>query len=95
MTSHEFYVMYLEPNIERIEKMSEFKKYRRTNIAEMRDLNIEEKMVCLVDASVSSEDKLLPTAEFREGRIARNPENHKDQWYVAKKYFEDNFELVE
>jgi len=26
------------------------------------------------------------------GMIARNPENHKDQWYVARKYFEDNFE---
>ena len=26
--------------------------------------------------------------------IARNPKNHEDQWYVAKKYFEDNFELV-
>lgn len=28
------------------------------------------------------------------GMIARNPKNHKDQWYVAKKYFNDNLELV-
>ena len=26
------------------------------------------------------------------GMIARNPKNSQDQWYVAKKYFEDNFE---
>jgi uncharacterized protein YozE (UPF0346 family) len=24
--------------------------------------------------------------------IARNPKNHDDQWLVAKRYFEDNFE---
>lgn len=24
--------------------------------------------------------------------IARNPKNHKDQWLVAKEYFNDNFE---
>ena len=26
--------------------------------------------------------------------IARNPKNHKDQWLVAKQYFEDNFEEI-
>lgn len=26
--------------------------------------------------------------------IARNPKNHEDQWLVAKKYFEDNFEEI-
>ena len=29
-----------------------------------------------------------------KGMIARNPENHSDQWYVARKYFEDNFEEI-
>ncbi|MCK4782765.1 MAG: hypothetical protein KAV87_03365 [Desulfobacteraceae bacterium] len=28
------------------------------------------------------------------GMVARNPKNHKDQWYVAKQYFEDNLVLV-
>jgi hypothetical protein len=28
------------------------------------------------------------------GMIARNPKNHADQWYVARKYFEDNLELA-
>ena len=27
--------------------------------------------------------------------IARNPNNHADQWLVAKQYFEDNLELVQ
>ena len=71
--------------------MIEFKKYRRTNIAEMRDLTNGEKETGLVDASVSSEDDRLPIDEFIEGKIARNPGNHDDQWYVARKYFEDNF----
>ena len=26
------------------------------------------------------------------GMVARNPNNHADQWYVARKYFEDNLE---
>ena len=27
--------------------------------------------------------------------IARNPQNHNDQWLVAAYYFEDNFEEIE
>lgn len=100
MTSHEFYITRLEPNIERIEKMREFKRYRRTKIAEMGELTSTEvsyvDVVALLEGkgiSISDEDKKLPLGEFLSGKIARNPENHKDQWYVAKKYFEDNFEL--
>jgi hypothetical protein len=26
--------------------------------------------------------------------VARNPNNHKDQRYVARKYFEENFEAI-
>ena len=26
------------------------------------------------------------------GMIAKSPANEKDQWYVAKQYFEDNYE---
>jgi len=29
------------------------------------------------------------------GMIARNPKDHKDQWYVAKKYFKENLVLCE
>jgi len=72
--------------------MSEWKKYDRiTNIAEMRNLTETEKAECLVNVSVSDEDDRLPRDEFVQGKIACNPENHKDQWYVAKKYYEENF----
>lgn len=67
--------------------MNEFKKYKRTNIAEMRPYIYGEN---LKGISVSEVD--YPREDM--GMIARNPENHKDKWYVAKKYFEDNFEEI-
>lgn len=68
--------------------MAEFRKYRRTNIAEMRPYISGED---LSNVSVSAEDDPIND----NGMIARNPQNHKDQWYVARKYFEDNFEIDE
>jgi len=71
---------------EKAEKI--FKKYRRTNIAEMRPYVLGEDLARI---SISNEDN--PKTDM--GMIARNPKNHKDQWYVARQYFEDNFELIE
>lgn len=68
-------------------KMNEFQKYRRTNIAEMRPYITGED---LTNISVSPTDN----PETDNGMIARNPKNHKDQWYVARAYFEENFEPV-
>ena len=62
-----------------------FKKYKRSNIAEMREYVKGED---LAGISVSDAD----TPETDMGMIARNPKNHSDQWYVARKYFKDNFE---
>jgi len=64
----------------------EFKKYQRKGLSEMRPYQVGED---LSKISVSHED-------FPEegGMIARNPKNHDDQWYVSKKYFEDNLEEV-
>lgn len=45
--------------------------------------------------SVSEQDKLLSNEEFEKGYIARNPKNHADLWYVAKKYFDENLEPAE
>ena len=36
--------------------------------------------------SLSDEDTLEDG-----GMIAQNPDNPKDQWYVAKQFFEDNY----
>ena len=63
-----------------------FKKYVRKGFSEMRPYIPDED---LSNISVSDVD----TPEIG-GMIARNPNNHTDQWYVAKKYFEDNFELA-
>ena len=64
-----------------------FKQYRRTGLSEMRPFVPGED---LAGVSVSDTD----TPELG-GMIARNPKNHDDQWYVAKKYFDDNLELVD
>ena len=85
--------------------MSEFKQYRRTQIAEMRpvtDCDIEiynkhagELIVMngkeVVKVSISVEDLANGSPKIGD-MIARNPKNHNDQWLVAKQYFSDNFE---
>lgn len=58
--------------------------YRRKGTAMMRPYLPGES---LEGISVSAVD----TPELG-GMIATNPANRADQWYVAKKYFEDNFE---
>ena len=64
-----------------------FRKYRRTGIAEMRPYVPGEDLTAV---SVSKAD--IPG---EGGMVARNPDNHDDQWYVAKDYFEANFEETE
>jgi hypothetical protein len=64
----------------------EFKKYIRKGCSEMRPYVPGED---LSNVSVAAVD--MPTFG---GMVARNPENHEDQWYVAKKYFEDNLVLA-
>jgi hypothetical protein len=44
--------------------------------------------------SISAPDKEAGSPKVGD-MIARNPLNHDDQWLVAKKYFEDNFEPIE
>lgn len=65
-----------------------FKQYRRKQIAELRPWQEGDNMDS-VSIGVVDRDNGSP----KEGdMIARNPEDHADQWLVAKKYFEDNFE---
>jgi hypothetical protein len=61
--------------------------FRRTGLSEMRPYVPGED---LSQVSVSKED----TPELG-GMIARNPRNHADQWYVSKKYFEENLESAD
>ena len=65
--------------------MIEWKQYKRKGLSEMRPYVEGEDMsnISIADVDNPSEDM---------GMIARNPQNHNDQWYVARKYFEDNLE---
>ena len=66
-------------------EMNEFRRFRRKGRAELRfyvkgeDLN-----------NINVSDVYNPEEDL--GMIARNPKNHDDQWYVARRYFLDNFE---
>lgn len=68
--------------------MSEFIKYRRKQVAELRPWVEGED---LSRVSISTPDAEAGSPKVGD-MIARNPKNHDDQWLVAKVYFEDNFE---
>ena len=70
--------------------MNEFKKYRRSQIAELRRYIVGEPMA---DVSIALVDQNVGSPK-RGDMIARNPKNHADQWLVAEKYFADNFEEI-
>ena len=63
-----------------------WKSYRKITTQEMRHYIPGED---LVGISVNAED--VPE---EGGMIARNSNNNKDQWYVAKAFFEKNYEMV-
>jgi hypothetical protein len=67
--------------------MSEFKNYRKKSIQPMRPYIPGED---LTGVSVSAAD----TPEDG-GMIAVNPANQNDRWYVAKAFFQENYELAE
>jgi hypothetical protein len=88
--------------------MSEFKQYRRTQIAELRpvtenDIEVYHKHAGelivtngkeVVKVSISVEDLANGSPKIGD-MIARNPKNHNDQWLVAQQYFSDNFEPIQ
>ena len=47
----------------------------------------------LTGVSLSEADKRLDT--LAGGMIAVGANDHTDQWYVSKKFFEENYELVD
>ena len=66
----------------------EWTQYRRKGVSEMRPYLPGED---LTGISVSKTDQ----PPVPGGMIARNPQNHADQWYVALQYFQENFAEVE
>lgn len=70
--------------------MSDFKQYRRKQIAELRPWQEGDDMTGI---SVSEVDKNAGSPK-RGDMIARNPLNYDDKWLVAADYFAMNFEAV-
>ena len=70
--------------------MTEYKRYRRSQIAEMADW---EPGFDMTRVSVSDADRDAGSPKPGD-KIARNPKNHDDRWLVAAQYAADNFEEV-
>lgn len=66
--------------------MSEFRPYRKSAIAEMRPYVPGEDLTGISVADCDTPEE--------GGMIARNPENHTDQWYVAARFFLQNYVAV-
>ncbi len=69
--------------------MTEFKQYRRKQIAELRPFTPGEVLSDRVSVSAADREAGSPKPG---DMIARNPKNPADQWLVAAQYFADNFE---
>jgi len=67
-----------------------FKNYIKSAVQPMRPYVPNEDMTGI---SLSVPDSELPTLDG--GMIAVNPGDTTDQWYVAKKFFDDNYILAE
>lgn len=72
--------------------MSNFKQYRRSQIAELRPWEPGEDLD-IAKVSISAPDREAGSPKPGD-MIARNPRNHSDQWLVSAKYFSDNFEPI-
>jgi hypothetical protein len=77
-----------EGKAERSETMSEYRKYRRTAIAEIADWHPDFDMA---GVSISEPDRAAGSPKPGD-KIARNPANHDDRWLIAADYFAANFE---
>ena len=65
-----------------------FKKYVRTNVAEMYPYNPND--LLSADVSISIPDKANGSPKLGD-MIAHDPENHEDKWLINEKYFKENF----
>ncbi len=88
----------------KVQDPSEFKQYRRKQIAELRPYVPGENMVAQVGEigsetlraiSVNEDDRISKGSPKLGDMIARNPKDHLDQWLVEAKYFADNFEPID
>jgi hypothetical protein len=76
----------------------DFKKHKRKGaLSEL--IQVQEYISQVGDdfdkVSISEPDKKLDFETFKQGFIARNPDNHNDMWYISKEYYDKNLEEVE
>lgn len=85
-----------------------FTKYRRTQIAEMRPITTEDIKQFettgsihthatsdnVITVSISDVDKIAGSPKLGD-MVARNPQNHLDEWLIAELYFRINFTKYE
>ena len=64
-------------------------RHQRKGFAEVRSPDKDEDWTRI---SISLGDQNEVCNQGAPGYIARNPENHADQWYIAKAYFLANFD---
>lgn len=72
------------------EDQPKYKRYRRTQRAEMRPWVYGEDMT---GVSVSEADRAAGSPKQGD-MIARDPADHKDRWLVSESYFKANFDEV-
>ena len=80
--------------------IKEFKKYKRKQIAEIREVTVEDILFMSKDMSQSTVSYPISISDFDKENgsprigdmIARNPKDHNDQWLIAEQYFKENFE---
>ena len=70
--------------------MTQYRKYQRTQIAEMADWHDGFDMA---GVSMSEPDRANGSPRLGD-KIARNPANHADRWLVSAAYFVANFRSV-
>ncbi len=67
--------------------MSEFKQYRKSQIAEMRPYVPGEDMTGISTAILDTDNGSPTVGDM----IARNPKDHNDQWLVSANFFAQNY----
>ncbi len=63
-----------------------WKEYSKLGTTEAREYELGEDL-----SNISISDRKTPE---KGGMIARDKKDYNDQWYIAEKYFNDNFEEV-
>jgi len=83
--------------------MEDWKEYQKTKLTEMRPVTSDDilnyETFGRIEAdnknNVSISDEDIKNGSPKEGdMIARDPQNHNDQWLVSAEYFNGSFEQV-